>query len=70
MLTGHPIGGWEGIEPECAVFQKVYEHKSRQVCEWEDVHCTLSAVLQGSDVSFDLWYVLICHAAPQTRGCK
>ena len=65
MHTGHPVGGWKGIEPERAVFQKVYEHQSRQVFEWEDIHCTPSAVLQGSDILFDLRHVLVCHTAVQ-----
>ena len=65
MHTGHPLGGWEGIEPECAVFQKVYERQLRQVFEWEDIHCTPSAALQGSDVLFDLWYMLIRCTAIQ-----
>ena len=65
MHTGHPTGGWEGIEPDHTVFQKVYEHQSRQVFEWEDIHCTPTAVLQGSDIRFDLWHVLVRHTAVQ-----
>ena len=65
MHTRRPVGGWEGIEPEHAVFQKVYEHQSRQVFEWEDIHCTLSVVLQGSDIPFDLRHVLVRRTAVQ-----
>ena len=65
MHTGHPVGGWEGIEPERTVFQKVYEHQSWQVFEWEDIYCTTSAVLQDLDIPFDLRNMLVCHAAVQ-----
>ena len=57
MHTGHPVGGWEGIEPECAVFQKMYEHQPWEVLEWENI--------QGSDIPFDLQHVLVSHAAAQ-----
>ena len=68
MHTGHPVDGWEGIEPECTVFQKVYEHQSWQVYEWEDIYYTASAVVQGLDIPFDHRHVLISHAAVQHWG--
>ena len=65
MHTGHPVGGWKGIEPVHAVFKKMYERQPRQVLEWKDIECTLSAILQGSDILFDLRHVLVHHAAVQ-----
>ena len=45
MHTGHPVGGWEGIEPEGAVLKKMYQYQLWQVLEWKDVVGTLSAIL-------------------------
>ena len=43
----------------------MYEHQPWEVLEWEDIYCTLGAVLQGSDVLFDLWHALVRRAAVQ-----
>ena len=67
MHAGHPIGGWEGIEPESAVFKKMNEHQPWEVLEWEDIYCTPSVVLQGLDIPFDLRHVLVCCATVQHR---
>ena len=65
MHTGHHVFGLDGIEPEHTIFKKMYEHQPWEVLEWEDISCTPSAVLQGSDILFNLRHMLVCHAAVQ-----
>ena len=60
MHTGHPVGGWEGIELEGAVLKKMYQYQPWQVLEWKDIVGTSSAILQGMDIPYDLWHVVVC----------
>ena len=65
MHTGHPISGWEGVEPEDAVFKKMYQHQPEQILEWKDIVGTLGVIVQGMDIPFDLWHMLVCGATIQ-----
>ena len=65
MYTGHPIGGWECIQPEGAVLEEMYQQYPWYVLEWEDVVCTSGVVLQGANVPFNLRHMLACHATIQ-----
>ena len=50
---------WERVEPEDCCFDHVYQHEAWHVFEWEHVVAAPDAILDGSNVSFDLGDVFI-----------
>ena len=62
VILGDAIGGRKCIEPEVCVVDHPPEHQFADVGEWEDVVLAACAVLEGADVPFDLWDVIVDSA--------
>ena len=58
MSGGYAVSDRESIEPKHIVFNKMNENNTRYVCEGKHAVGASSAVFDGTDVFFDVGYML------------